>query len=138
MKTVKGPVVVQSFHYDVETTSADVKQDLHIQIDQPHLKDEKGEPIDESKGKIFQVIIPFEIHLENAPFKVSGEIGQVVQLVDFQGTQDDLTAKDVEQISRPVIEYIETLTYQVTAVTLNHGVSLNFTANSKLERDDEK
>ncbi|WP_334330201.1 DUF1149 family protein [Companilactobacillus sp. HBUAS59699] len=133
MKTHKGAVTVQSFHYDVESPTADVKSDLQIQIEHPDFKDEKGQLLDESEGKIFQVIIPFEIHPENAPFKVSGLIGQVVQLVGFQGTQEDLEPKQVEQISRPVVEYIETLTYQVTAVAINRGVSLNFTAHSKVE-----
>lgn len=137
MKTLKGPVTVNSFHYDVESPTADAKQDLHISIDHPDLKDEQGKPMDEEKGKIFQVIIPFEIHPQGAPFKVSGLIGQVVQLTDFHGNPEDLTPKDVQQISRPVVEYIETLTYQVTAVTLNRGISLNFTANSEIKPDEK-
>ncbi|WP_125713738.1 DUF1149 family protein [Companilactobacillus kedongensis] len=137
MKTLKGPVTVNAFHYDVESPSADAKQDLHISIEHPDLKDEQGKPMDESKGKIFQIIIPFEVHPEGAPFKVSGLIGQVVQLTDFHDNPEDLKPKEVEQVSRPVVEYIETLTYQVTAVALNQGISLNFTANSGVKPDKE-
>ncbi|APX72294.1 DUF1149 family protein [Companilactobacillus allii] len=136
MKTNKGEVTVQSFHYDVESPAADVKSDLQISIEHPDLLDAKGNPLSEDEGKIFQIVIPFEVHPENAPFKVSGLIGQVVQLVGFQGKPEDLEPKQVEQISRPVVEYIETLTYQVTVVALNRGVSLNFTAHNNVEPND--
>lgn len=136
MKINKGEVTVQSFHYDVEAPTADVKTNLNINIEHPDLKGEDGQPINEDEGKILQVVVPFEIHTENAPFKVSGLIGQVVQPVGFQGEIQDLDAKQVQQLSRPVVEYIETLTYQVTAVTLNHGVSLNFTNDVKIEPND--
>jgi len=132
MKINKGEVTVQSFHYDVEVATADTKTDLNIQIEHPDLKDESGQPMNEDQGKILQVVVPFEIHMKDAPFKVSGLIGQVVQPVGFHGEIQDLDAKQVQQLSRPVVEYIETLTYQVTAVTLNHGVSLNFTNHMEI------
>lgn len=133
MKINKGVVTVQSFHYDVEAPTADEKTDLNINIEHPDLKDENGQPLNEDEGKILQVVVPFEIHMKDAPFKVSGLIGQVVQPVGFQGEVQDLDAKQVQQLSRPVVEYIETLTYQVTAITLNHGVSLNFTNNAEIK-----
>ncbi|CAJ1203849.1 DUF1149 family protein [Companilactobacillus nantensis] len=132
MKINKGEVTVQSFHYDVEAPTADTKTDLNINIEHPGLKDENGQLLPEDEGKILQVVVPFEIHMEDAPFKVSGLIGQVVQPIGFHGEIQDLDAKQVQQLSRPVVEYIETLTYQVTSVTLNHGVSLNFTNNAEI------
>ncbi|KRN99624.1 DUF1149 family protein [Companilactobacillus kimchiensis] len=136
MKINKGVVTVQSFHYDIEAPTADVKTNLNINIEKPDLKGEDGQPINEDEGKILQVVVPFEIHTENAPFKVSGLIGQVVQPVGFQGEIQDLDAKQVQQLSRPVVEYIETLTYQVTSVTLNHGVSLNFNNDPEIKPND--
>lgn len=136
MKTRKGPVSVQSFHYDVANPNDEVKQELHIQIDHPELTDENDQPMDESDGKIFQIVVPFEIHPQGAPFKVSGLIGQVMQLVGFHSGAEDLKDKEVQQISREVVEYIETITYQITAVTLNKGVSLNFTAEDSVEPND--
>jgi len=136
MKINKGVVTVQSFHYDIEAPTADVKTELNINIEKPDLKGEDGQPINEDEGKILQVVVPFEIHTENAPFKVSGLIGQVVQPVGFQGEIQDLDAKQVQQLSRPVVEYIETLTYQVTSVTLNHGVSLNFNNDPEIKPND--
>jgi len=47
-----------------------------------------------------------------------------------------LQAKDVQQLSRPVVEYIETLTYQVTSVALNRGFSLNFTKDVDIKPND--
>ncbi|MQS89002.1 DUF1149 family protein [Companilactobacillus mishanensis] len=136
MKTKKGPVSVQSFHYDLVAPDEEVKQDLKITIDHPELKDNNGEPMDESEGRIVQVVIPFEIHPQGAPFKVSGLIGQVSQLIDFHGNPEDISNKDVKQISRPLVEYIETITYQITAITLNHGVSLNFSPSDTVEPND--
>ncbi len=137
MKTKKGPVAVQSFHYDAVDPNEALKQDLQISIQHPDLKDEKGQPMDETDGKIYQIVVPFEIHPNEAPFKVSGLIGQVMQLEGFQGKPEDLKDKEVQQISREVVEYIETITYQVTAVTLNHGVSLNFSAQDSVEPNEE-
>jgi len=68
MKINKGVVTVQSFHYDVESPTADVKTNLNINIEHPDLKGEDGQPINEDEGKILQVVVPFEIHTENAPF----------------------------------------------------------------------
>lgn len=136
MKINKGAVTVQSFHYDIESPSADVKTDLNIQIEHPDLKGEDSQPINEDEGKIFQVVVPFEIHVQDAPFKVSGLIGQVVQPVGYHDEIEDLDAKQVQQLSRPVVEYIETLTYQITSVTLNHGVSLNFTNKPEIKPND--
>lgn len=136
MKINKGVVTVQSFHYDVESQTADVKTNLNINIEHPDLKGEDGKPVNEDEGKILQVVVPFEIHTENAPFKVSGLIGQVVQPVGFHGEIQDLDGKQVQQLSRSVVEYIETLTYQVTSVTLNHGVSLNFNNDPEIKPND--
>lgn len=137
MKINKGVVSVQAFHYDIEAPTADAKNNLNITIEHPEFKDASGNPMNEDEGKIFQVVIPFEIHQANAPFKVSGLIGQVVQPVGFHGEVQDLTAKDVQQLSRPSVEYIETLTYQVTSVALNRGVSLNFNKDIELTPNDE-
>ncbi|MFC6176614.1 DUF1149 family protein [Companilactobacillus huachuanensis] len=136
MKITKGEVSVQSFHYDVEAPTADAKTDLNINIEHPDLKDEDGQPLNEDEGKILQVVVPFEIHMADAPFKVSGLIGQVVQPIGFHGEIQDLDGKQVQQLSRSVVEYIETLTYQVTAVTLNHGVSLNFTNHAEIKPNE--
>ena len=136
MKTNKGPVSVQSFHYDIAEPKDDIKQELQISIEHPDLTDENGNPADESEGKIYQVIVPFDIQPQGAPFKVSGLIAQAMQLVGFQGNREDLSNKEVQQISREIVEYIETLTYQVTAVTLNHGVSLNFSPQDTVEPND--
>lgn len=137
MKMNKGIVTVQAFHYDVEAPTADEKTQLNINIEHPDLKGEDGQPLNEDEGKILQVVVPFEIHMKDAPFKVSGLIGQVVQPIGFHGEIQDLDGKQVKQMSRSVVEYIETLTYQVTSVTLNHGVSLNFSSGTEIEPNDK-
>ncbi|WP_099974428.1 DUF1149 family protein [Lactobacillus terrae] len=129
MKANRGPIQVDSFHYDVEAQTAEVSQDIQVNMVKPDLKDQDGNVLDDSEGAFFQIVIPFDIHTENAPFRVTGLLGQVIQLVDFHGDASEIDGEEIKRLSRPLIEYIETLTYQVTAITLNKGVSLNFTAN---------
>ncbi|WP_129044660.1 DUF1149 family protein [Companilactobacillus metriopterae] len=129
MKANRGPIQVDSFHYDVEAQTAEVSQDIQVNTVKPDLKDQDGNVLDDSEGAFFQIVIPFDIHTENAPFRVTGLLGQVIQLVDFHGDASEIDGEEIKRLSRPLIEYIETLTYQVTAITLNKGVSLNFTAN---------
>lgn len=126
MKTKKGPVIVHSYHYDAVDPDSEIKQDLRINLEHPEIKDENDQPADESAGVIFQLVVPFEIHPQGAPFQVSGTFSQIMQLEGFHGQPEDLENKDVQQISRELVEYVETITYQVTAITLNHGISLNF------------
>lgn len=62
-------------------------------------------------------------------FTVSGLITQIVQLKGYHGKGDDLATNDYKILSRPLVEYIETLTYEVTQVALDKPVNLNFQAN---------
>ncbi|AKP68195.1 DUF1149 family protein [Companilactobacillus ginsenosidimutans] len=133
MKTNKGPISVQQYHYDIADPDEEVKSEIQIALEHPELHDEDGKKVEETDGRIYQVVVPFDIHPGNSPFKISGMITQIVQLMDFHGHREDLTSKEVQQISREAIEYIETITYQVTAITLNHGVSLDFSAADSLE-----
>ena len=62
-------------------------------------------------------------------FSVSGMISQIVQIKNYFGDGSDLSKADYKLLSRPLVEYIETLTYQVTQITLDKPVNLNFQAN---------
>jgi len=56
-------------------------------------------------------------------------ISQVVKIKDYFGDGSDLSKTDYKILSRPLVEYIETLTYEVTQIALDEPVNLNFQAN---------
>lgn len=124
MKVNTGPVVVQSFHYDLVDPKSEPKTDIQVQVQDYPVAD--GE---ELSGKMVQILAPFNVHPAQAEFAVSGLIGQVFQLPDFTGELSDITPEMVAQLSQPMIEQIQTITYQVTALTLEHGYHLDFQAD---------
>lgn len=127
MKVAKGPIVVQSYHYDLVDPDSEVKTDLQVQV-QDYNDSEEAES---TEGKMIQIMTPFGIHPEQAPFAISGLIGQVVQLQDVAADEDyTLSTELMEELSRPLVEQIQIITYQLTAMTLDHGYELNFQPNT--------
>lgn len=133
MQTIKDDVFVKSFHFDRVTADSDSAQSINISL-QP-ITDPAGLPekFTVNQGKVFQIVAPFSVCPEKSTFLVSGEVSQIIQLVDFTGEFEEIDPKTLTKLSRPCIEYIETLTYQVTSVTLNEGVQLMFTAQMDQE-----
>ncbi|EFB62985.1 hypothetical protein HMPREF9209_0459 [Lactobacillus gasseri 224-1] len=95
---------------------------------------------DEGKtGKYFEIAVPFEVSPAPGDFTVSGVITRVVQFVDYFGDGTDLEPSDYQLLSRPLVEQIETLTYEITQLTLDHPVNLSFKSNfNELNRDNQK
>ncbi|RHW47399.1 DUF1149 domain-containing protein [Bombilactobacillus bombi] len=127
MKVAKGPIVVQSYHYDLVDPDSEVKTDLQVQVQDYN----DSEETESTEGKMIQIMTPFGIHPEQAPFAISGLIGQVVQLQDVAADEDyTLSTELMEELSRPLVEQIQIITYQLTAMTLDHGYELNFQPNT--------
>lgn len=121
----KGPIVVQSFHYDVVDASSPIKTEVQVEL-------QDYEPQEKAENAItVQVMTPFDIHPEGTIFAISGLVGQVVQLINCPQTIDQLDAQIVQQLSQPLIEQIQILTYQVTAITLDQGYHLEFNPQRK-------
>lgn len=121
MKVAKGPIVVQSYHYDLVDPDSEIRTNLQAQV-QDYEDSEQ-----QSEGKMIQIMTPFGIHPENAPFAISGLIGQVIQFPDWK--QDEplqLNAEQMQELSQPLVEQIQIITYQLTAMTLDHGYQLDF------------
>ncbi|MFD0896488.1 DUF1149 family protein [Loigolactobacillus binensis] len=123
MKTNREPVVVEQFHYDRVAPDTAPKTDVQVNINEVTATGEGAAEM-MARGKIFQFAVPFNVVVEG--FAVSGQMTQIIQLLDFKGTPDDLEDQEMQRLSRPLVEYIETLTYQVTAVALDQGVQLDF------------
>ena len=101
----------------------------NVSLRQVFQTDEQGKQDEGKEGHYFEIAIPFEIAPAPGQFSVSGLVSQIVQLIDYFGEGRDLNANDYELISRPLVEEIETLTYQITQITLDQPVNLNFKSN---------
>lgn len=122
------PVVVQHFHYDLNEED-EVKNNLDVSLRQVYQTDDNGEQDEGKEGHYFEIVIPFEVAPAPGQFTVSGLVSQIVQLQDYFGEGKDLKPNDYELMSRPLVEEIETLTYQVTQLTLDQPVNLSFKSN---------
>ena len=121
MKVAKGPIVVQSYHYDLVDPDSEIRTNLQVQV-QDYEDSEQ-----QSEGKMIQIMTPFGIHPEKAPFAISGLIGQVIQFPDWKpGEPLQLNAEQMQELSQPLVEQIQIITYQLTAMTLDHGYQLDF------------
>ncbi|CCI81712.1 DUF1149 family protein [Lactobacillus hominis] len=133
------PIIVRNFHYDINEEPK-VKSEVNVSIRQVVQNDDQGNEMPESKeGRYFEIGVPFEVAPAPGMFTVSGLITQVVQLMGYFGEGKDLSSADYQLLSRPLVEEIETLTYEVTQITLDQPVNLNFKSNfdELLKNDDQ-
>lgn len=133
MRFKRQPIYVQAFHFDVSERreAAGIGVQLHKllpeEIDQLHLSIPEG-------GCALRIEIPFDFVPPQEHFAISGIMKQLIIIEGFDGTESDLPADAVKKLSRPIIELIETLTYEITTLSLDHAVNLNFVAkNEKIE-----
>ncbi|MBO3090725.1 DUF1149 family protein [Schleiferilactobacillus harbinensis] len=136
METKKFPIIVNSFHYDLLQKDDQASQDVQVAMRTVQPNDDRLKGT-EQDGNFFEIMVPFDVTVENNGFRISGSISRVVQVLNYFGEASDLPPEELEKLSRPLVEYIETLTYQVTSVALNEGVSLNFQASGEPETKDD-
>lgn len=122
------PVIVKNFHYDINE-EPETKDNVNFGLKKVEKQNEDGSTDPGADGNFFDVTVVFEVAPAPGEFTVSGMISQVVQIKDYFGEGDDLSKADYKLLSRPLVEYIETLTYEVTQITLEEPVNLNFQAN---------
>lgn len=122
------PVLVQSFHYDLNEKPK-VKNEVNVAFRKAAKQNEDGSTDKGKGGSYFEVTVKFDVAPSPGEFSVSGLISQIVFLKEYYGEGHDLASDDYQLLSRPLVEYIETLTYEVTQVTMNQPVNLNFKAN---------
>ena len=121
MKVAKGPIVVQSYHYDLVDPDSEIRTNLQVQVQNYEDSEQQSE------GKMIQIMTPFGIHPEKAPFAISGLIGQFIQYPDLKTDEPlQLNAEQMQELSQPLVEQIQIITYQLTAMTLDHGYQLDF------------
>ncbi|RVU69925.1 MULTISPECIES: DUF1149 family protein [Lactobacillus] len=121
-------VVVRSFHYDLNEEPK-IKDEVNVAFRKAAKQNEDGTTDDGGDSSYFEVAVQFEVAPAPGEFTVSGQISQIVKLENYRGDGQDLSSDDYKLLSRPLVEYIETLTYEVTQITLDQPVNLNFKAN---------
>lgn len=122
------PVMVRNFHYDLNS-ELQVKNEVNVSLRQVFQTNEDGSKDEGKDGYYFEVAVLFEVAPAPGQFTVSGSINQIVQFKDYFGDGKDLAPADYTLMSRPLVEEIETLTYEITQITLDQPVNLNFKSN---------
>ena len=120
------PVTVQSFHYDLVDEGVAAKSEVNPGIRKLDVSGD--DEYSEEEGSYYDVAVFFDVIPAPAEFEVSGAIHQIVQIKNYHGDGTDISNADWQLLSRPLVEYIETLTYEVTQVTFDKPVNLNFKA----------
>ncbi len=122
------PVIVKNFHYDLNE-ELETKNKVNFGLKKVEKQNEDGTTDPGEDGNYFDITVIFDVAPAPGEFAVSGMISQIVQIKDYFGDGDDLSKADYKILSRPLVEYIETLTYEVTQITMDEPVNLNFQAN---------
>ena len=120
------PVTGQSFHYDLVDEGVAAKSEVNPGIRKLDVSGDDEHS--EEEGSYYDVAVFFDVIPAPAEFEVSGAIHQIVQIKNYHGDGTDISNADWQLLSRPLVEYIETLTYEVTQVTFDKPVNLNFKA----------
>lgn len=122
------PVTTEHFHFDVNEEEK-AKNEVNVSLRQVYHQPE-GQEADEGKdGKYFQLAVIFDVAPAPGEFSVSGLITQIVQFVDYFGDGTDLNPADYQLVSRPLVEEIETLIYQLTQVIFDEPLNITFKSN---------
>lgn len=122
------PVIVKNFHYDINE-ELETKDNVNFGLKKVEKQNEDGTTDPGEDGNYFDITVVFEVAPAPGEFTVSGMISQVVKIKDYFGDGSNLSKTDYKILSRPLVEYIETLTYEVTQIALDEPVNLNFQAN---------
>lgn len=122
------PVLVKNFHYDLNE-ELETKDKVNFGLKKVEKQNDDGTTDAGEDGNYFDITVVFDVAPAPGEFSVSGMISQIVQIKDYFGDGSDLSKADYKILSRPLVEYIETLTYEVTQITLDEPVNLNFQAN---------
>lgn len=133
MHLKRQPILVQAFHYDLSQREPEQTTGIGVQLHKlsaAEIKESINEEIPASDSLI-QVIVPFDFVPPQQHFAISGLMKQIIWLEGFNGVESELPPEAVKKLSRPIIEMIETLTYEVTTLVLDQGVNLNFVARSE-------
>ncbi|MPQ22213.1 DUF1149 family protein [Carnobacterium divergens] len=127
MNILRGQVSVDKYNFELVAGEPSLTTNVEVKINEVVPSDEADKNILEN-GKIFRIEVPFALELDR--FKIEGLISQIAQIEEFFGQPNELEVDTMRELSKPLIEYIERLTYEVTEIAFDEpGVTLNFESN---------
>lgn len=123
------PIIVRAFHYDL-LDEPEEKNEVNVAICQVVTTGEDGVEDAGEAGGYYEVAVVYDVTPdEDNIIEISGVNTQVVQLLGYHGDGQDLDQETYRLLSRPLVEYIETLTYEVSQVALDEPINLDFEPN---------
>lgn len=124
MNVLRGQIQVEKYNFELATGSSAAETKVEVLINEVVPTEEADKGILE-EGKMFRMEVPFALQLER--FKIDGQISQIIQIPEFFGVPNEIAVEDMRELSRPLIKYIERLTYEVTEIAFDEpGFALNF------------
>lgn len=124
MNVLRGQIQVEKYNFELATGSSAAETKVEVLINEVVPTEEADKGILE-EGKMFRMEVPFALQLER--FKIDGQVSQIIQIPEFFGVPSEIAVEDMRELSRPLIKYIERLTYEVTEIAFDEpGFALNF------------
>lgn len=124
MNVLRGQIQVEKYSFELSAGSPEAETKVEVLINEVVPTEEADKKMLED-GKMFRMEVPFALQLER--FKIEGLISQIVQLSEFFGVPSDIPVEEMRELSRPLIKYIERLTYEITEIAFDEpGITLNF------------
>ncbi|WP_164512016.1 DUF1149 family protein [Lacticaseibacillus daqingensis] len=120
-------LTVKSFHFDLVAKAETASQGIQVAMRQVTPNDE-AKKAELANGNMFEVLVPFDLQPQGYGFKVSGEISLYVQMLDYFGEAQELPQEELAQVSKPAIDKIQALTYELTKAIGGQGVRVEFQA----------
>lgn len=123
MKTEKSAIMVEQFHYDLLLEPKEPVTDINVSLNEVEATGDQADEI-MAAGHAFQFVVDFHVVLDQ--FEITGRITRIIQFLDYFDAAEQLPTDVIQKLARPLVEYIETITYRVTEITLDQGIQLSF------------
>lgn len=118
-------VIVEAFHYD-GSDQLHPHQKLNFKLEPVYHVGADGKKEAAPNGTYLKVSLDYDLAPQPGDLNFSGLISQVVLLVGYHGDGSDLSQDQYQMLSAPLMEMLGTVIYQVTSVTLDQPLNLQF------------
>lgn len=118
-------VIVESFHYD-NHDDYQPHQKLDFKLEPVYHVAPNGKKEAAKNGTYVKVSLDYDLAPQPGDLSFAGVISQVVLLQDYYGNGQDLTDEEYQLMSQPLMEMLGTVIYEVTQVTLDQPLNLEF------------
>lgn len=130
-------VIVDSFHYD-NHDDYHPHQKLDFKLEPVYHVGPHGQKEAAKNGTFVKVSLDYDLAPAPGDLSFSGVISQVVLLKDYYGKGKDLSDEEYRLMSQPLMEMLGTVIYQVTQVTLDQPLNLEFGMKPTVGKDQKQ